>query len=228
MVLDLPLGALNDQIDRGYRPDDRERRQQNISKERFAAVNHDLVAGVYPSRGRGALRIQEIDEELVLSAVVVLPEDSDLLTIRELIGAAGLSNRVGNGSLRAYCKDLRPAHLARDRHANQWLHDELRILFESSQKVPNIGLGSRERNSSDANGLIQRMGNGAIRPDNEIPAHLGLAPHHHPDRIPGGQGDLVSSRRSALGKDRRGDQRNRNEEQGLPEQLSHSLTDERL
>jgi hypothetical protein len=73
----------------------------------------------------------------------------------------------------------------------QRLEHELRVLFEPPEETADVGLCGAERHSADSDSPIQRMSDRAVRGHDEVSAHLGLAPHHHPDGIPGSQRYLV-------------------------------------
>src|SRR5215210_4442089 len=113
ILASVPAGTIDEEIDRSSRSDDTQAGQENVSKEGFAAINHDLVAGVYPQGGGRALRVQETDVELTLTAASLLPQHSDPIAPAELIRPTGLRHGFPDRSFRPHSKHCRTTDLAR-------------------------------------------------------------------------------------------------------------------
>src|SRR4051812_3981234 len=146
------------------------------------AVHHDLVARVHADSGGCTLGIQNVDDELTLLSAGITAEHPYPVAAAELIGAAGLGNRIRNRGLRTEGKDLGTSHFTRYRNPNQGLEDELRILLEPRQEGADVTFGRCEWYSPHPYCAVERVGNSAIRCDDEVSAHLWLPPHHHPNR----------------------------------------------
>src|SRR6478672_2306368 len=108
---------MNDEIDRGSRPEHTEGRKKDVSEEGVATIDDDLIAREHPYRR--ASRVEQVDRELFQAAALILSQHSDAVPISRVAGTTGLGDGLGNRGLRSQGVHRRTSHFSGNGNSDQ-------------------------------------------------------------------------------------------------------------
>src|SRR5262245_60933407 len=161
------------------------------------------------------LGVFEVNEELAAVPVRLSPEDPYPCLVPGVRWATRPRHGLSDAGLGLHREHRRPRNLSRNRHADQWLHDERGILIILHEEPADVVLRLRNWHASHLDRTIQRVGDRPILADHEIPAEFRLPPDYDPDRVARLQGCGRSRRSRVLRKEGgRTHQRSKNERKG--------------